>query len=242
MARRSDQELLEELRRQYELLKGACSRYDASDELEVINIAARLRVMLLGPNSLVGRLHLAKDLPFRDTSTHHLGPDHNPCIANLGVEITPTGARWRPLLDGWPEGQLKPPPQRFHAWWTEPIMPATGPEGDDPTPRHSREDLVRDVANQDGGAHVDHRDATYDQLTREHFTYEIAMRVGDRVSRYQPVQGNPAYACLRQIAHEVIVTLSAELPAVLAGRVRQGRSRLPQPLLTDPTGGNAPAE
>jgi hypothetical protein len=224
---RSEQELLEQLRRQFELLKGACARYDAGDDLEVINIAARLRVILLGPNSLLGRLHLAKDLRFRDTSTHRLDPDRNPCIANIGFEITPAGGRWRPLLDGWPDGQPKPPPQRFHTWWTEPIMPSTGPEGLDHTPRHSREDLVRDVAHQDGGAHVDHRDAVYDELTRDHFPCEVSTVVGNLTSPYQPVQGNPVNACLRQIAHEVLVTLSADLPAVLGARAGKATAAPP---------------
>jgi hypothetical protein len=97
-------------------------------------------------------------------------------------------------------------------------MPASGPQGLDHTPRHSREDLVLDVARQDGGAHVDHRDAAYDQLTRDHFTYEVATRAGDHISPYQPVQGNPVNACLRQLAHEVLLTLSLDLPAVLAAR------------------------
>ena len=85
------------LRQQCELLKGACSRYDAGDDLEVINIAIRLRVILHGPASLVGRLHLAKDLRFRDTSSHRHDPDRNPCIANIGVDLRPG---WSPALSG----------------------------------------------------------------------------------------------------------------------------------------------
>jgi hypothetical protein len=236
---RTQQDLLESLRQQFELLKGACSRYDAGDDLEVINIAIRLRVILQGPRSLVGRLHLAKDLRFRDTSTHRLDPDHNPGVANITFEITPTGARWRPLLDGWPDGQPKSPSQRFNVWWTEPMMPSSGPQGFDPTPRYSREDLVLDVAHQDGGAHIDHRDAAYDQLTRDHFTYEIAIRTGDRMSSYQPVQGNPVNACLRQIGYEVLTTLSLDLPAVVAARAGKvaGPRPLPDPM---PNTGRAP--
>jgi hypothetical protein len=69
-----------------------------------------------------------------------------------------------------------------------------------------------------GGRTSTHRDATYDKLTRDHFTYEVARRAGDQVSPYEPVQGNPVNVCLRQIAHEVLVTLSLEFPAVLAAR------------------------
>jgi hypothetical protein len=216
--RRTDEDLLEALRQQFELLKGACSRYDAGSDLEAINIAARLRVILQPPKSLVALLHLAKDLRFRDTSTHRLDPDRNPHIANIRFKFTPTGPRWQPLRDDWPEGQPKRSPQRFHLWWTEPIMPMSGPEGLDLTPQYSRQDVVLSVANQDGGAHVNHRDAAYDQLTRDHFTYEVATSAGD----YQPVQGNPVNACLRQIAHEVLVTFTLDLPGVIAARAGNG--------------------
>ena len=215
---RSDQGLLELLREQFELLKGASLRYDGGADLEVINIAIRLRVILQGPKSLIGQLHLAKDLRFRDTSTHRLDPERNPCIANIRFDVMPDRARWRPLLDRWPDGHPKPPPQHFRTWWTEPIMPTSTPQGLDHTPRYSRENLVLSVANQDGGAHVDHRDVAYDQLTREYFTFEIAISAADSVSPYKPVQGNPVSVCVRQIAHEVLSTLSHDLPAALEAR------------------------
>jgi hypothetical protein len=105
---RSDRGLIEALRQQFELLKSACSSYDEGNELEVINIATRLRVMLQGPQSLIGQLHLSKDLKFRDTSTHRLDPERNICIANIGVKLTPgVGAQWIPLLEGWPDGHPK---------------------------------------------------------------------------------------------------------------------------------------
>jgi hypothetical protein len=227
---RSDQDLLALLRDQFELLNKACLRYDSGDELEVINVASRLRVILQGPKSLIGQLHLAKHLRFRDTSTHRLDPERNICIANIWPQVMPDGARWRPLLDGWPDGHPKPPPQHLMAWWTEPIMPTSTPDGFDHTPRFSRENLVLSVANQDGGAHVDLRDAGYDQLTRDHFTLEVAVRSGDTVSPYKPVQGNAVNVCIRQIAHEVLFTLSVDLPVALKARAaRAGRNSTTSP-------------
>jgi hypothetical protein len=220
---RSEEALLELLREQFELLKGASMRYDGGDELEVINIASRLRVILQGPKSLIGQLYLAKDLRFRDTSTHRLDPERNICIANIWPQVMPDGAHWRPLLDGWPNGHPKPPPQHLRTWWTEPIMPTSTPDGFDHTPRYSREDLVLSVANQDGGAHVDQRDAGYDQLTRDYFTIEVAIRSGDTVAPYKPVQGNAVNVCIRQIAHEVLFTLSVDLPVALKARAAKAR-------------------
>jgi hypothetical protein len=228
---RSDQGLVELLHQQFELLKGACLRYDGGDALEVINIAIRLRVILHDSKSLIRQLRLGRDLRFLDTSTHRLDPERNPCIANIRFDVMPDGARWRPLLDRWPDGHPKPSPQRFKTWWIEPIMPTSTPQGLDHTPRYSREDLVLYVAHQDGGAHVDHRDAAYDQLTREYFTFEIAVRSPDGPSPYKPVEGNPVNACIRQIAHEVLFTLSHSLPGVLearsAGTMTAGDKRRP---------------
>lgn len=220
--RRSDHDLIEALRQQFELLKSACSAYDDGNELEIINIATRLRVILQGAGSLISQLNLSKDLKFRDTSTHRLDPDRNICVANIGVKLTAdAGAQWIPLFEGWPEGHPKPPSQTFGAWWTEPIMPASTPDGLDRTPRHSRQELVLAIANQDGGAHVGHRDADYDELTRDHFTYEVAWRTSGSESSFQPVQGNPVNVCVRQIGHEVLGTLALDLPAALEARARR---------------------
>jgi len=195
---RSERELIQELRKQFELLKSACERYDQSNELEVILIAARLRVMLNGPQSLIGRLHLSKNLRFRDTSTHRLDPNQNVLIANISIEITQdVGAKWIPPFERWPDGQPKPPPQRFSAWWTEPIMPMSAPDGLDRTPRYSRQRLVLAIANQDGGAHVGNRDADYDELTRDNFSFEVAFRGPGGETAFQPVRGNAVNVCVR---------------------------------------------
>ena len=220
--RRGDRGLVEALRQQFELLKSACSTYDRGNELEIINIASRLRVILQGPQSLIGQLHLSKDLKFRDTSTHRLDPERNICIANIGIKLTPgVGAEWIPLLEGWPEGHPKPHSALFSAWWTEPIMPTSSPDGLDRTPRYSRQKLVLAIANQDGGAHLGKRDTDYDELTRDHFTYEVAWRGPGGESSFQPVQGNPVNACVRQVGHEVQGTLALNLQAALDARARR---------------------
>jgi hypothetical protein len=161
-------------------------------------------------------------LKFRDTSTYQLDPERNICIANIGIKLTPgVGAKWIPLLDGWPDGHPKPPVQRLSTWWTEPIMPASSADGLDRKPRHSRQRLVLAIANQDGGAHVGNRDNDYDELTRDHFTYEIAWRTPAGETSFQPVEGNPVNVCVRQIGHEVQGTLALDLQTALEARARR---------------------
>jgi hypothetical protein len=112
---RTEQDLIEALRQQFELLKIACLAYDNGNELEAINIATRLRVILQGPGSLIGQLRLSKELKFRDTATHRLDdPNRNICVANIGVKImVGVGTHWIPLLEAWPEDHLRAPSQRF---------------------------------------------------------------------------------------------------------------------------------
>jgi hypothetical protein len=216
---RNERELVDEIRKQFELLKSVCEIYDQGDELQILIIASRLRVILNGPQSLIGQLHLSKELRFRDTSTHRLDPDRNVLVANIGVEIIQgVGARWIPLFERWPEGQPKPIPQRFNTWWTEPIMPRSGPDGLNRTPRYCRRLLVLAISNQDGGTHVGNRDAEYDELTRDSFTFEVAFRSPLGETAFQPVHGNPVNVCVRQIAYEVLGTLSIDLPNVLRSR------------------------
>ena len=216
---RSESELVEELRKQFDRLKSACIAYDVGDELQILNIAACLRVILNPTDSLIHLLHLQRLLKFRDTSTHRLDPNRHMCIANLGVEIEHgVGARWIPLRDGWPPGHPTQLPQPLSKWWTEPIMPRSTLEGLDRRPHYSRRDLVLGVANKDGGTHVDNREVDYDSLTRDSFTMEVAFKDASSKSDFRPVAGNPVYTSVRQIGHEVIVTLSVDLPEVLRAR------------------------
>ena len=72
--------------------------------------------------------------------------------------------------------------------------------------RFSRMDLVMNVADKDGGAHVDPDLVdTYMDLTRGNsIGYEYG---GQNI----PFVGRPVLACMRQIAHELIATLNFDV-------------------------------
>jgi hypothetical protein len=222
---RSESQLIKSLEQQFELLSGACGRYDGGDPLETLNIATRLRVILEGPTSLLVQLRLVNELPFMDTSTHRLDPDRHPCIANLGVKIEAgVGGRWLPLGDGWPDGQPRPPDALFATWWKEPILPKSTEDGFEPTPSFSRRQLVLAVANQDGGTHVLPRDADYDALTTDSFAHEVGFHSPTGEVNFYPMETNASEACIRQIGHEVLRTLERNLPPIINQR-RRGLSR-----------------
>jgi hypothetical protein len=97
-------------------------------------------------------------------------------------------------------------------------MPVTLPESGLSDPRYSRRDLVIAIANKDGGTHVDRRGVEYDEFTRDFFTMEVANKTSEVEGDFMPVQGNPAEVALRQIGHEVLMTLDEQ--AVRAALLR----------------------
>ena len=99
----------------------------------------------------------------------------------------------------------------FDEWWDVPTLRAPDPdtgEGVD----YSRRRLVRTVANQDGGGHVDSAvEAAYYDFTRGGIA-EVAIG-GKQV----PWNTNPVPAAIRQVAHEVLATLEEQAASELAG-------------------------
>jgi hypothetical protein len=216
---RSDANIIESLRKQFESLKESCLRYDAGNEIEILNISARLRAILDTNSPIIQQLKISKILMFRDTSTHRVDNDRNICIANIQCVIIPgVGAKWSPLYDDWPKGHARAEDQPFHKWWNDHIMPRSVEDGLDRTPIYSRRDIVRFVANQEGGAHLGQLETDFDELTRDNFTVEVAFKGSSGESPFIPSQGNPVFACIRQIGHEVLQTLDNNLQTALKAR------------------------
>jgi hypothetical protein len=93
----------------------------------------------------------------------------------------------------------------FRPWWEQPIMSFPGK-------LYSRWDLVRQMSNVVGGAHLDPRglEASYARFVEEGVQVWIgndATRVGDIDGGGSRPQGDPAAASMRQIVYEVITTI-----------------------------------
>jgi hypothetical protein len=72
----------------------------------------------------------------------------------------------------------------------------------------SRRELILHVAETDGGAHVDPAlDEAYMDLSRNN-SLGWMLREGDVVRPFPP----PVLPCIRQIAHEVLITLRVKAP------------------------------
>lgn len=187
-----------ELADQVALLIHACHSFDSGLEPIGKHLAVSLRVLL----HQHGQSHaLLQQLDLRSKSFLDSAPPLNP--RNLltdcplcAMRVGPGQNRYVPLClaGGTPHGDRW---TRFEEWWNRPVVK-------DKEGRHfNRRELILNVANTDGGAHVDPTlDAAYADLSRNN-SLGWTFVDGD-------IQGPfPAstMACIRQIAHEVLKTL-----------------------------------
>lgn len=202
---RSKDELKSELTDQLHLLLDACERYDAGFELAGKQIAVTLRILLhehRQSQSLLGQLKIRSQNPFLDTS----GEIRESNLLSE-IKLLTWGMRQR-------EGQLLElilVPQclggvtlpsrwvQFPVWWSQPVV------RDSNRNYFSRLDLVSAVANTDGGAHVD--PGTPENYHRFKVGTIKAMSAVSPDGTTTFAEGRPELACMRQIAHEVILTL-----------------------------------
>lgn len=92
----------------------------------------------------------------------------------------------------------------FAEWWNEPVLVIQGGGS------LSRRLLVLNLADTDGGAHVDDElDETYMAVSRENATGNV---IRDERDIPLPVHEGPQFAAVRQIAYEVIETLRKSNP------------------------------
>ncbi len=194
-------DLRRELQDQVTLLAHACKSFDSGVKPIGKHIALSLRVLLhhhgksqallqqLGLRSnrfidTAGDLNsknLLTDCPLCITQVSSSGAEH---LARCEVGGGPLPPRWIPFPD----------------WWINPVIK------DNKGRYFNRLELVTNVADTDGGAHVDpDLDDAYMALSRENSLGWIFTSGGISVP-----MGGPELPCVRQIAHEVLETLKVQ--------------------------------
>ena len=192
-------ELKAELREQLILLRHSCETYDRGLEAAGKHISLSLRVLVHEhgrSRSLLDQLGLRTGLFF--DSTGPLNPRNMLTECNLvGFQMSDDGARFMPIVAMEFESQnARSIP--FVDWWNAPVLK------DNKRRTFSRRELVLNVADTDGGAHVDPElDEQYMALSRDNsLGWEFVK--GDIRSTFA---GRPELACMRQIAHELLRTI-----------------------------------
>jgi hypothetical protein len=202
--KRTKDDLMQQLREQRDLLQMGCDHFDAGKEVAGKHLALNLRVLLhqtKNSHSLLQQLGL-RDGYFIDTA-HPLIPRNGltECGLTTIQYISDQGATYIPnvLMPGGGASNRKIP---FPDWWNNPVIK------DNRGRKFSRRELVLNVSNTDGGAHVDPElDEAYMELSRKN-SLAWQFSLGDGVQRDM---AGPVLACMRQIAHEVLSTLAPKI-------------------------------
>jgi hypothetical protein len=193
-------ELKNELVEQLQLLRYSCQTFDNGFEAVGKHISLSLRLLLHSHKQSRG---LLDQLDLRSgnflTSVRPLNPRNLFTECNLIlVEGSTNGACYRPLIAS---GGVTPFPLMkipFVQWWNDPVLK------DNRSRKFCRRELIQNVANTDGGAHVDPElDEAYMEISRKNSLGFFFQR-GEIVS---PVEQRPELACMRQIAHELLSTI-----------------------------------
>lgn len=203
-------ELEKHLQEQIKFLDDSALSFDNGFEGEAKHMAAIIRLLLhdtQNSKSLLGQLNM-KSMLFWDTSIKvpdgniSLGPYEGLICINLGT----AGAKYIAPLDEPPTPPRQVP---FENYWNEPVLV------DNKKNLFSRKDLILNLANKDGGSHIDL------VLTSKYADLSRRNSLG-----WQDKNGNfltdAELVIVRQIAHEILKTLKPNYPKKTNILMREG--------------------
>jgi SEC-C motif len=201
---RTPAELEQELNDQLELLKLDAKNYDAGTEIAAKSMAAKLRLLFHDGGSCHSLLRQTdkSDVLFYDTAQEII--PHNPFAYSglIVVNIHGANPKYVAPLDNITQQSARQ--ISFGDWWNAIVFK------DQEHNEFSRKDLVRSLADQDGGAHVDPGlDKKYHALAKRNTLGWHGRPTG---GTWKPL-ANPHYAAVRQITHEALKSL---LPAYIS--------------------------
>jgi len=202
---KSEKELLADLKKQIVLMKNSTNLFDNGCEFEAINLATRIRVLVHDTNysiSLLKQLN-KKDTLFYDSAVPFI-PDtskrtcfQTPCLTSIRMS-TKDGVSYIASPDDREMTKIE-----FSKWWEDNII-LIDTEGN----RFNRKELVLNVADCDGGAHIDPK------LKHSYVNISIDNKVGLKAfsKGKKDFQNRLVFPSIRRISHEVFKTLVDEFP------------------------------
>lgn len=206
--KRSPTQLQEAMTQQIQFLNASCQAFDNGNENEALRIAGVLRVLLHDTSqsmSLLEQLGLKEKIQFID-SADPIDPvptnkKHNGHTI-FSMSVMPGLFAIHPTMQGTKlialQG-LKPNARgavSFEDWWTVGCIPGEG------NSRHSRKWLIIQMANKEGGAHVD------PEITKGYADLKnTGMGMTVTSNGVDGFINSPADVSIRQIAWELLETL-----------------------------------
>ena len=203
---KSEKELLNDLKNQIVLIKNSVNLFDNGCEFESINLATRIRVLVHDTNNSTSLLKQLdkRNILFYDSSVPFISDTpkrtcfQTPCLTSIRLS-TKDGVSYEAPLDDREMTKIE-----FSKWWEDNII-LIDTEGN----RFNRKELVLNVANCDGGAHVDPK------LKHSYANISIDNKVGLKAfskGKEKDFQNRLVFPSIRRISHEILMTLNDEFP------------------------------
>lgn len=192
------EQLKKYLAEQLDFLELSCKSFDNGFIHEAKRLATTLRVLVhdtKSSKSLLSQLQIKNNLGFIDTCLDLNPKNLLPHNGILLTFLTDSGANYVAPLDSGVLGMRHS--KGFDTWWNKIVFAENIHKG------YSRKDLVLQLANKEGGAHVDPKlDKKFNEL--HNGVYFNTVFVKD--STEEPIPDAPAYA-VRQIAFELLKSI-----------------------------------
>lgn len=200
VVRRRD-EIVEALWEQYTFIEDSAASFDEGHESEAKRIAAALRILTRdtrSSRSVLGQLDLLDRIKMLNTSAAVNARNQLSTSGLVAIQAQHGGPRYVPLLNDYPNS-TEPVLVPYHRWLTDPIAKAEGRTW-------SREDLIRHVADKDGGAHVDPSlPEPFHNLSRNNSMGWYASSADTQDPA--PPKNRYDLTAIRQIGHEMLMSI-----------------------------------
>jgi hypothetical protein len=200
------EELVQRLREQMGFLERSADSFDRGFEDEAKHLAVVIRVLLhdtVSSRSLLGQLGVKETLNFLDTVPPIIPANLVTTPGLVALSVGGGEAKYVALLGDRPRAPTAKP---FAPWWNDPVTK------DNLGVFFARRDYVLNIANKEGGAHVDPAlDQSWANLTRDNTLGWVATTSSGPDAPFD----SPALASIRQIAYELEQTLHGQLGHLL---------------------------
>ena len=206
--KRNSEDLKQELKNQIELMKLSSEAYDSGTEAAAKLLSLNIRVLLHHHGSsisLLQQLRLREKIKYLDTSKHIYDVMLSSYSGLTNMQKDSHEAPWKyvPLYD-FMRKELKVPEKiSFPKWWNQVVII------DNEDRNFNRREIILNVANTDGGAHVDPAlEEAYMALSRQNSLGWVIQEKG----KFVPVKNKAELATVRQIAYELLLSFKEQLP------------------------------
>lgn len=191
-------QLAKHLSEQIGFLQSSAKAYDLGNEAEAKRMAVTLRVLLHDTkvsSSLLGQMHLKKRMQFVSTAQKYSPTNLLSQQCLLMLSFVGDTARYIPLFENGNRYRLL----SFPDWSGEIVL------SDQHKRLFRRKQVLKLLANQDGGAHVDPElDDTFAVMKTNNLTGWVVTRADGTTT---PFGNDAVYATMRQMTFEVLQSL-----------------------------------